>query len=136
MFAKAFAGSRFRTLHKKESKFLDFSVDTISQRIFIKTIPGLKIFLGGGDLHYIFGFIPSNDTLEIDDNLSFSPFVHDNQRFHAIIVYTDFIDNTILGDVKAAVLKSYPIDKPHFETTQGQISKCFHNPQFWRVLKH
>ena len=28
MFAKVFAGSRFRNLHKLESKFLDFSVDT------------------------------------------------------------------------------------------------------------
>ena len=44
MFAKVFAGSRFRDLHKLKSKILDFAVDTISQRIFIKTIPGLKIF--------------------------------------------------------------------------------------------
>ena len=136
MFAKVFAGSRFRNLHKLESKFLDFSIDTISQRIFIKTQPGLKIFLCSGDLQHIFGFMPSNETLEIDDNLSTSPFVHDIQRFHAIIVYTDFIDNTILGDVKAPVLKSFPIDKPHFETTQGLISKSFHNPEFRRVLKH
>ena len=46
MFAKAFAGWRFRNLHKKECKFVDFSVDTISQRIFLKTMPGLKIFFG------------------------------------------------------------------------------------------
>ena len=50
MFAKVFAGSRFHNLHKTESKFLDFSVDTISQRIFIKTMPGLKIVLDRGDL--------------------------------------------------------------------------------------
>ena len=80
--------------------------------------------------------MPSNETSEVDDNPSNSPFVHDIQRFHAIYVYTDFIDNTILGDLKAPVLKSFPIDKPHFETTQGLISKSFHNPEFWRVLKH
>ena len=136
MFAKVFAGSHFRNLHKMESKFLDISVDTISLRIFIKTIPGLKIFFGSGDLQHVFGFMPSNETLEIDDNLSTSPFVHDIQRFHAIIVYTDFIDNTILGDVKAPVLKSFPIDKPHFETTERLISKSFHNPEFRRVPKH
>ena len=136
MCAKVFAGSRFRNLHKMESKFLDFSVDAISQRIFIKMMPGLKIFLGSGDLQLIFGFMPSNESLEIDDNLSTSPFVHDIQRFLAIIVFTDSIDNTILGYVKAPVLKSFPIDKPHFETTQGLISKSFHNPEFWRVLKH
>ena len=74
--------------------------------------------------------------VEIDDNLATSPFVHDIQRFHAIIVYTDFIGNTILGDVKSPVLKSFMIDKPPFETTQGLISKTFHNPEFRRVLKH
>ena len=136
MFAKVFAGSRFRNLHKMESKFLDFSVDTISQRIFIKTIPGPKIFLGSGDLQQIFGIMPSNVTLEIDDNLSTSPFVLEIQRFHAIIVYTDFIDNTVLGDVKTPVLKSFPIFKPYFETTQGLISKPFHNLELRRVLKH
>ena len=60
MFAKVFAGSRFRNLHKKESRLLDFSVETISQRIFIKTMPGLKLFLGSGDLQHIFSFMPSN----------------------------------------------------------------------------
>ena len=35
--------------------------------------------------------MPSNETLEIDDNLSTSMFVHDIQWFHAIFVYTDFI---------------------------------------------
>ena len=118
MFAKVFGGSRFRNLHKMESKFLDFSVDTISQRIFIKTMPGLKLFLDSGDLQHIFGFMPSNESLEIDDSLSISPFVHDFQRFHAIFFCTNFIENTILGDVKAPVLKSFPIDKPHFESTQ------------------
>ena len=136
MFAKVFAGSRSRNFHKLESKFLDFSVDIISQRIFIRTIPSLKKFLGSGDLQHIFGFMPSKQTLEIDDNFSTSPFVHDIQRFHAIIVFTDFIDNTILGDVKAPVLKNFPIEKPHFETTQGLISKSFHNPEFRTVLKH
>ena len=134
MFAKVFAGSRFRNLHKMESTILDFSVDTISQRIFIKTIPGLKIFLDSGDLQHIFGFMPSKESLEIDDSLSNSPFVHDIQRFHAKSVHTDFIDNTILGDVKAPVLKFS--DKPDFETTQGLISKSFYNPEFRRVLKH
>ena len=136
MFAKIFAGSRFRNLHKMEPKFLDFSVDTISQRIFIKTMPGLKIFLGSGDLHYVFVFMPSNETLEIDDNLSTAPFVHDFQRFHALIFYTIFIANTSLGDVKAPVLKRFPIDKPHFKTTQRLTSKSFHNLVFRRVLKH
>ena len=72
MFAQVFAGSRFRNLHKMESKCLDFLVDTISQRMFIKTTPGLKIFLDSGDLEHIFDFTPSNETLEIDDNLSTS----------------------------------------------------------------
>ena len=72
--------------------------------------------------------MPSDESLEIDNNFSISPFVHDIQRFHAIIVYTDFIDNTILGDAKPPVLKSFPIDKPHFETTQGQ------NPNLSTIL--
>ena len=40
----------------------------------------------------------------------------------------------ILGDVEAPVPKSVPIDKPHFETTQGILSTSFHNPEFWRLL--
>ena len=44
MFAKVLAGSRFGNLHKMESKFHDFSVDTISQRSFIKTMPVWKYF--------------------------------------------------------------------------------------------
>ena len=96
-------------------------------------MPGLKVVLDGGDLQHFFGFTPSNETLEIDDNLSISPFVQD---IHAITVYTKFIDNTNLGDAKAPVLKSFPNDKPHFETTQGLISKFFHSPEFRRVLKH
>ena len=99
-------------------------------------MPGLKIFMDCGQLQHIFGFMPSNETLENDKNVSTSPFVHDIERFHAIIVYTDFIDNTISRDVKALVLKSFPIDKPHFQITQGLISKSFHSPEVRRVLKH
>ena len=113
MEAKVVADSRFRNFHKMESKFLDFSVDSISQQIFIKTMPGLKILLGSGDLQHIFGCMPSNETLEIVDNFSTSPVVQDIQRFHAIIVCADFTENTILGDVEAPVLKTFPNDKPH-----------------------
>ena len=80
--------------------------------------------------------MPSNESLEVINNLSTSPFVHDIQRLHAIILCTDFVDNTIFGHVKAPVLKSFPIDKPHVETTQGLISKSSHNPEIRRVLKH
>ena len=118
-----------------ESKILDFSGDTFSQRIFIRTVPGLKIFLDSGVLLHIFGFMPSNDSLEIDDSLPTSPFVHDIQRFRVIKVFTDFIENKNLGDVKAPVLKSFPIDKLHFETTQGLICKSFYNPERRTVLK-
>ena len=99
-------------------------------------MPDLKIFLDSGDLQHVFGFMPSNEPLGIDDNQSVSPYVHDIQRFHSIIVYTDFIDNTILGDLKAPVLKSFPIEKPHFETAQGLISKSFQNFELRRVLKN
>ena len=78
--------------------------------------------------------MPSNEPLEIDNIQSISPFVHDNQRFHSIKVYTEFIDNTKLGDAKAPVLKSFPIDKTQFETTQGLISKSFEILEFWRIL--
>ena len=74
-------------------------------------MPGLKFFSDSGKRD-------SSETLQIHDILSTSPFVQDIQRFHAIIVDTDFIDNTILGDAKVPVLKSFPIDKLHFETTQ------------------
>ena len=93
------------------------------------------MFLGSGGLQQIFGFKASNETLEIDNNLSVSLFFHDFQRFHAIFVYTGVIDNIILEDVKS-LLKSVPIDKPHFETTQGLMSKSFDNPEFRRVSKH
>ena len=98
-------------------------------------MPGLKIFLTSGDLQHIFGLMFSNETLEIDENLLNSPVVHDIQRFRAIIVYTSFIDNTNSGVLKASVLKSFPIDKLHFETTKGLISKSSQNPDFRRVLK-
>ena len=58
----------------------------------MKAMPGLKIFLDSGDLQPNIGFVPSNDTLENKCNLSFSPFVHGIKRFHAINVFTDFID--------------------------------------------
>ena len=63
MFAKVIAGSHSRNFHKVESKFIDFSVDTFIQRIFIKTMPGLKLFLESGDLRNIFGFMPSKEAL-------------------------------------------------------------------------
>ena len=68
MFGKVIAGSHSRNFHKVESKFIDFSVDTISQRIFIKTMPSLKLFLERGDLRHMHGFMPSNGALEIDSN--------------------------------------------------------------------
>ena len=63
MFGKVIAGSHSRNFHKVESKFIDFSVDTFIQRIFIKTMPGLKLFLESGDLRNIFGFMPSKEAL-------------------------------------------------------------------------
>ena len=119
-----------------ESKLLDFSVDTISRRVLIKTMTGLKAFLDSGNLQHIFGFMAVNDSPENDNNLPTSPFVHDIQRFHAIFVYAGFIGDTILEDVTAPVLKSFPIDRPPFETTQGLISKSLHNPEFRRNLQH
>ena len=80
--------------------------------------------------------MPLNESLEVDNNLSIFPLVHDIQRFLAIIVCTDFIKNTTLGDVKVLVLKRFPKDKLHFETIQGPISKSFNKPKFRRVLKH
>ena len=44
MFSKVFAGSRFHNYSKLESQFLDFSFDTNIQRIFIKTMPGSRMF--------------------------------------------------------------------------------------------
>ena len=63
MFGKVIAVSHSRNFHKVESKFIDFSVDTFIQRIFIKTMPGLKLFLESGDLRNIFGFMPSKEAL-------------------------------------------------------------------------
>ena len=92
MFAKVFAGSHFRNLHNMESKFIDFSVDIISQRVLIKSRPGLKIVLDSEEIQHIFGFMPSNETLKTDNKPSTSPFVHDTHRFHEIFIYTDFIE--------------------------------------------
>ena len=83
--------------------------------------------MASGDLQHIFGFMPQIESLDSDNNLSIALFVHDSLRFRSILVFTDFIDDTHLGDVKAPVLKSFLIDKLHFETTQGLISKSFHN---------
>ena len=118
MFAKVVAGSHIHKYHEMESKVIDFSVDTIRQRFFIKTLPSLKMFLDSGYLQHTFGFMTSNESLEADGNLSISPFDHDFKRFHSLVVYTDFIDDALLEYIKALVLKSFPIDKLHFETTQ------------------
>ena len=55
MFAKVFAGWHFHNYRELETKIFDFSVDVINQRIFIKTMPGLKVFLDSGDLQHVFG---------------------------------------------------------------------------------
>ena len=73
MFAKVIARSHSRNFHKVESKFIDFSVDTFSQRIFIKTMPGLKLFLESGDFRHIFGSMRSSGALEIHSSLSTFP---------------------------------------------------------------
>ena len=70
MFAKVFASSRFSHFQKMESKVIDFSVDTIIQRIFIKTMPGKKTFLDSVDLQHIFGFMALN-ALKIFQPLRF-----------------------------------------------------------------
>ena len=58
-------------------------------------MPGSKIILVSGHLQYIFGIIPPNEILDINNNISSSPFVHDIQQFPGIFACTDFIDNSI-----------------------------------------
>ena len=44
------------------------------------------------------------------------------------------MDNAVLGDVESPVLRSFLIDKPHFESTQGLISKFLQNLYFLESL--
>ena len=107
MFAKVVAGSHFHKYHEMESKVIDISVDTISQWVFIKTIPGSTLFVDSEDLQHTFGFMTSNESLEVDDNLSISRFVHDFHLFHSIVVFTDFIDDTFFGRFESACIEEF-----------------------------
>ena len=81
-------------------------------------------------------FIPSKQSFQTDDIVSFSQSVLDFQSFCLLLVFNEFSDTFILRDNNAHVSKSILIGKPHLDTTQRRTIKSFPQPKFQRVGKH
>lgn len=94
------------------------------------------IHLASYDVANILGF-PSPALIPSSVKESMLP--ADIQRIHSIMVYTDIIEHSLIGDVKAPILRCFPMTtkmrKGYLELTQFMNYQTFEKLQFRKVLK-
>lgn len=95
-----------------------------------------SLFLKSDDLKQILGIAQSR---KLKGRTHESDYTFDIARFHTLMIYSDIVEYTIVGDVKVPLLRSIshiPRMK-NFQLTQTQqvIDKTFTNLQFKKVLK-
>ena len=89
------------------------------------------------DLKQIFGYHEPQELPASHDWEGTYPL--DLSRFHSMMVYTDIIEDEIVGDVKAPLLRCVHIvtryKNNNIYLTQNVMVKTFDNPQYKRVVK-
>lgn len=116
----------------KVSSLFTCTVDPLTNQLQINGHDGFDLVLLSEDLQHIFGYFPSEFGININQNSS-TPLSFDIQRFHSILIYTDFINSSIVGDTKAPILKTFAIEN---SSNSGIRSKTFKQLDFRSILKH
>ena len=96
------------------------------------------IHIASRDLASILGF---QDVTLISSSKTFeAPFPADIQRIHSIMIYTDLIEHSIIGNAKAPILRCFPmisrLRDGYLTLTQFMNYQTFDNLQFRKVMKN
>ena len=122
----------------KKNFNLNWSVNQVSRKIdFELPHKDSLLVLGSPDLSAILGF-PVNYCL--DNTVTKSVFPTDILRFHSIMVYTDIIEYSVIGDTKAPILRGFPFEQrlshDRISVTKVLNNSRFDNLQYRRLLKN
>ena len=108
-----------------------FYVDSITRRtlIVLTNTPTLSLVFLGAELAYILGFPENSAEIEFGESgKAVSPWSSDiSANLTTVYLYTNIIQNQIVGNTQARLLRIVPINARNF----GEIShKYFERPQF------
>ena len=118
---------------------LKWSINQVSRKVDI-SLPSKDshLVISSPDLSTILGF-PSNVWLKgIGPHQSLYPI--DILRIHSVMVYTDIVEYSVIGDTKAPVLRCFPFEqrlsRDRISVTKFISNNSFDNLQFRRLLRN
>ena len=96
------------------------------------------IHIASSDIASILGF--PHVTVISSEKVTEAPLAADIQRIHSIMIYTDLIEHSIIGNAKAPILRCFPmisrLRDGHLTLTQFMNYQTFENIQFRKVMKN
>ena len=126
-------------LRNRQSVELKWKVDSITRHCEIELASDKsQLVFASQDLCSILGF--SQSVWFSSKRPHRSEFPIDILRFHSVMVYTDIVEFSIIGDTKAPILRCSPfinkIQRDAISVTEYSNHVSFHNLQFRRLLKN
>lgn len=126
-------------LRNRQSADLKWKVDSITRHCEIELASeNSQLVFGSQDLCSILGF--SKGVWFNSKGPHKSEFPIDILRFHSVMVYTDIVEFSIIGDTKAPILRCFPfinkIQRDSISITKYTNYVSFDNLQFRRLLKN
>ena len=126
-------------LRNRQSVELKWKVDSITRHCEIELASDKsQLVFASQDLCSILGF--SQSVWFSSKGPHGSEFPIDILRFHSVMVYTDIVEFSIIGDTKAPILRCFPfinkIQRDSISVTKYSNYVSFDNLQFRRLLKN
>ena len=126
-------------LRNRQSVELKWKVDSITRHCEIELASDKsQLVFASQDLCSILGF--SQSVWFSSKGPHRSEFPIDILRFHSVMVYTDIVEFSIIGDTKAPILRCFPfnnkIQRDSISVTKYSNYVSFDNLQFRRLLKN
>lgn len=125
-------------LGSKEPKFR-FSIDPFDGRVVLDFPKGYEgsIQFKSTDIAHILGHFPSRYIFHDQKKCSLPA---DIQLIHSIMIYTDIVEHGIIGDVKAPILRCFPmisrVKNGYIEVNQFMNYQSFDKLQFRKLLRN
>ena len=121
--------------NKKEPFMIEWEILRESKKLLFRMQRGIRMKFTSDDISQVLGFTKDQWIT----NVVVSSYPINIPRIHSIMLYTDIVEYSIVGDVKVPLLRSFPFTakfKQDIAPIQYMSYMSFDNLQFRRLLKN
>ena len=114
--------SQLRNAEDKNIRSFDYSYHPITQKVYTNSVENCRLGFNNSDVGYCLGYHPHEVLSAAKHDASQN--IAKLDLYHTCHIYTDIVQNQLVGDIKAWLLRVLPVkegkltyvhyDRPHF----------------------